>query len=232
MSETNEYGQPVGDEAAGEYPRPTPEPTVLEGRYVRVKPLSSADFAELYAALCGPDDAPAWTYLPAPMPANLPAFWMHMAARSEADPTYVIVPQGGDAAGVVSLCSIRPEHGSLELGGVLFGAPLQRTRAATEAIHLLLAHAFDDLGYRRVEWKCDRLNEPSRRTALRFGFAHEGRFRDHMVVKGRRRDTDWFAVTAEDWPRVRAAHERWLDPGNFDDEGRQLSSLTRERGRT
>ena len=106
---------------------------------------------------------------------------------------------------------IEPSSGVLEIGGIVYARALQRTPATTETTHLLLRHAFDDLGYRRVEWKCDSLNEPSRRAARRLGFTYEGRFRRHVVVKGRNRDTDWFAIVADDWPAIRAAHETWLD---------------------
>jgi predicted lactoylglutathione lyase len=114
----------------------------------------------------------------------------------------------------------------VEIGAIILAASLQRTRAATELMFLLMRHVFDDLGYRRYEWKCDSLNEPSRRAATRLGFTHEGRFRHHTVVKGRNRDTDWFSVTAAEWPTVRAAHERWLDPANFDADGCQLTALS------
>ncbi|MEX0426538.1 GNAT family N-acetyltransferase [Nocardioides sp. DS6] len=216
-------------------PRPWPEPVALEGRYVRVTPLTSAAYADLYAATCGPDDVDLWTYRPVEAPTSLAALWMHLAEAVDAPDQvpYALVPtegeRAGKASGLASYLRISPTHGSLEVGGVLFGHAMQRTRAATEAIHLLMRHAFDDLGYRRLEWKCDRLNEPSRRAALRLGLSHEGRFRRHLVVKGRNRDTDWFAVTDEEWPAVRAAHERWLDPANFDLDGQQrvaLSALT------
>lgn len=217
---------PVGREVPEWSRRPEPERITLEGRYVRLEPLSSAYFAELYAATCGPEDRGRWTYLPAEPPKDLPALWMLMSARLEADPaTYVIVPEGGEPAGVFSLCSVDTANGTVEIGWVLFGGRLQRTRAATEAIHLAQAYCLDELGYRRLEWKCDSLNAPSRRAAERFGFTYEGRFRNHRVVKGRNRDTDWYSITAEEWPAVRAVHERWLDPANFDAEGRQRTAL-------
>jgi RimJ/RimL family protein N-acetyltransferase len=118
-----------------------------------------------------------------------------------------------------------PEHGSIEIGHIWFGASLRRSSAATEAIYLLAAHAFDELGYRRLEWKCNALNQASRRAAERFGFAFEGVFRHHMVVKGRNRDTAWYAITDDEWPAVRDAFEAWLSPENFDQTGRQRSRL-------
>ena len=140
---------------------------------------------------------------------------------------FAIVPvETGRAAGFCSLMRIDERMGSVEVGGINLGRQLQRSRAATEAMYLLLRHAFDDLGYRRYEWKCDSLNEPSRRAAVRLGFIWEGRFRKALVYKGRNRDTDWFSVTDTEWPAVRAAHEQWLDPTNFDEHGRQRTSLS------
>jgi RimJ/RimL family protein N-acetyltransferase len=138
----------------------------------------------------------------------------------------VLRPVGGAPSGIASYTRIDPATGQIEVAGVLFARSLQRTRAATEAIHLLMRHAFDDLGYRRFEWKCDSLNEPSRRAAARLGFTYEGRFRQHMVTKGRNRDTDWFSVTDTEWPAVRGGHEAWLDPANFDGDGRQRTALS------
>lgn len=224
-------GHPVGDVVEGWETRPRPEPVTLEGRYVRVAPLSSAQYSDLYAAVCGPGDADLWTYRPIAMPTSLQDLWMHLAGIvDDADAVpFAFVPKEGEregrASGVAGYYAINERNGSIEVGGVLFGPALARTRAATEAIHLLMRHAFDTLGYRRFEWKLDALNEPSRRAAERLGFSYEGRFRNHMVVKGRNRDTDWFSVTAEEWPKVRESHERWLDPANFDEHGRQRSRL-------
>ncbi|WP_460853084.1 GNAT family N-acetyltransferase [Nocardioides montaniterrae] len=222
---------PVGAEVAGWEPRPRPEPVTLEGRYVRVEPLSSAHYSDLFAATCGEGDDELWTYRPIHRPTKLPDLWMHLAGVLEAHPTFALVPVEGDragrATGVASYHRIEPAHGQVEVGGVLFGKDLQRTRAATEAIHLLLRYAFEDLGYRRFEWKCDSLNEPSRRAAARLGFTYEGRFRNHMVVKGHNRDTDWFSITDTEWPGVRRAHELWLDPKNFGLDRRQVLAMHR-----
>jgi RimJ/RimL family protein N-acetyltransferase len=127
--------------------------------------------------------------------------------------------------GVASYLRITPEHGVIEIGHIWFGASLRHTTAATEAIYLLAAHAFDTLGYRRLEWKCDALNRPSRRAAERFGFRFEGVFRRHMVVKGRNRDSAWYAITDEEWPAVRTGFQSWLRPENFDEAGRQRRPL-------
>ncbi|MEZ0578726.1 GNAT family N-acetyltransferase [Nocardioides sp. MH1] len=230
MPELNAFDQPVGDEVPGWTPRPAPEPVVLEGRYVAVVPLTSAHYADLFAAVCGPDDDRLWTYRPIAKPASLPTLWMHLAELVDSELTFALIPaegeRAGSASGIASYMRVDPRTGQVEVAGVLFSEVLQRTRAATEAIHLLMRHAFDDLGYRRFEWKCDSLNEPSRRAATRLGFVHEGRFRNHMVTQGRNRDTDWYSVTDGEWPAVRAAHEAWLDPANFDAHGRQLSALS------
>jgi RimJ/RimL family protein N-acetyltransferase len=226
-----DFSYPVGGVVEGWQARPWPEPEILEGRYVRVAPLTSTQSSELYAAVCGPGDADLWTYRPIPMPTSLQDLWMHLAVLVDAADVvpFTFIPKEGErdgrASGVAGYHAINPGNGSIEVGGVLFGPSLARTRAATEAIHLLMRYAFDELGYRRFEWKLDSLNEPSRRAAERLGFSYEGRFRNHMVVKGRNRDTDWFAVTAEEWPAVREGHERWLDPANFDDQGHQRSRL-------
>jgi RimJ/RimL family protein N-acetyltransferase len=120
---------------------------------------------------------------------------------------------------------ITPEHGVIEIGNILWGAPIARTRVATEALYLAAKYVFEDLGYRRFEWKCNDLNAPSKRAARRFGFTFEGVFRQHMWVKGANRDTAWFAMLDREWPRIRAAYERWLDPANFDAAGRQRAAL-------
>ena len=230
VPELNEYGQLVGDRIdCG--PRPGPEPVTLSGAYVVVEPLTVAHAPGLHAGLCGPEDRPLWTYRATEPPPDVPG----MVALIEAHigdaglVTFALVPRGGPAEGIASFTRIEPATGQVEIAGVLFSRRLQRTRAATEAVHLTMRYAFDHLGYRRFEWKCDSLNEPSRRAARRLGFAYEGRFRNHMVTQGRNRDTDWFSVTDSEWPGVRAAHQTWLDPGNFDADGRQrspLSSLT------
>jgi RimJ/RimL family protein N-acetyltransferase len=229
VPEVNEFGQVVGDRVLpGWSPRPRPDAVMLTGRYVVVEPLAVGHAEALLATVCGPEDRELWTYRPTEPPADL-AEMTELVARTLAVPdllTFVLVPIGGRASGLASYTRLDPATGQVEVAGVLFARSLQRTRAATEAIHLLMRYAFDDLGYRRFEWKCDSLNEPSRRAATRLGFTYEGRFRHHMVIKGRNRDTDWFSVTDAEWPAVRAAHEAWLDPANFDEDGRQRTSLS------
>jgi RimJ/RimL family protein N-acetyltransferase len=140
---------------------------------------------------------------------------------------FALVPADtGRAAGWASYMRIKPAHGVIEVGNVLFSPALQRTRASTEAMYLMARHVFEDLGYRRYEWKCNAKNEPSRRAALRLGFTFEGIFRQHMVTKDRNRDTAWFSMLDHEWPARKRAFEAWLDPANFDDQGKQRKSLT------
>jgi RimJ/RimL family protein N-acetyltransferase len=191
-------------------------------------PLSSAHYSDLFAALGGPERADLWTWLPVGPARDLAALWMLMADWLERHPeTFAIVPRGGRPEGVVALINVEEQHGKAEIGFVVFGDRLSRTREATEAIHLLQAHVLDDLGYRRLEWKCDSLNAPSRRAAERLGFTFEGRFRNHWVVKERSRDTDWLSITDAEWPAIRSRHAAWLDPANFDPDGTQLTPLAR-----
>ena len=188
--------------------------------HVLLRPVEAATDAEpLYAVSHLPAGDPAiWTYLP-DGPYESPEHLREMLAWAET--LRIALFHCGDAAGgaplgLASYQRITPEFGVIEIGHIWFGVPLQRTTAATEAIYLLARHAFDDLGYRRLEWKCNALNAASRRAAERFGFTFEGIFRKHMVIKGRSRDTAWFAITDEDWPPIRAAFQAWLAPENFD----------------
>jgi RimJ/RimL family protein N-acetyltransferase len=200
----------------------------LVGAYVTLRPVRAAGDAEpLYRISHPPDGDPRiWTYLYDGPFVDLRSFRASLdAAAISEDPLFFTVIVDGVPQGMVAYLAIVPEHGTLELGNIWFGPALQRTPAATEAIFLLFRHAFDDLGYRRVEWKCNALNQPSRRAAERFGFEYEGTFAQHRVVKGRNRDTAWFSITDARWPGVRAAFETWLEPSNFDDGGRQLRSL-------
>ncbi|MGH3346784.1 MAG: GNAT family N-acetyltransferase [Nocardioides sp.] len=235
MTRSNEHGQPVGEpvEWSG---APAPARVRLTGRYVVVEPVGPVHAADLFDSLCGPDDASLWTYRAEEPPADVAAMgaWVdEWSARSDSL-TYALVPTDtGRAAGVASFCRIDPEQGSIEVAAILYARSLQRTRAATEAIRLLAGYVFDDLGYRRFEWKLDSCNAPSAAAARRLGFRYEGRFRQHLVYKGRNRDTDWFAMTDDDWRSLRPAYDAWLAPKNFDEDGRQrrrLSDLTRVAG--
>jgi RimJ/RimL family protein N-acetyltransferase len=211
-----------------------PERAPIQGMYARLEPLDPARHAtSLYACShARSEDAALWTYMAYGPFADRGAFeaWLVERARSSDPLFFAIVEQAsGEASGMASYLNIVPANGSVEIGHIWFATPLRKTRAATDAIFLMCRYAFEDLGYRRLEWKCDALNEASKRAARRFGFSYEGTFRQHMVVKGRNRDTAWFALLDREWPAVRSAFERWLAPGNFDAAGRQriaLSALT------
>jgi RimJ/RimL family protein N-acetyltransferase len=207
-----------------------PPRTPIEGKFVRLEPLNPDRHGDaLYRA--GHEGAGAqaiWDYLPyGPFP-DEPACrrWLTELAGS-LDPIFYAIRLLADdrPAGVLSYLNVAPKAASIEIGHIWFAPFLQKTPAATEALFLAMRSAFDELGYRRLEWKCNALNKSSRAAALRLGFAFEGIFFRHMIVKGRNRDTAWFSLLDEEWPVVRACFETWLAPGNFDDKGRQKSSL-------
>jgi RimJ/RimL family protein N-acetyltransferase len=225
MSEERPLGPKVDWSGA---PAPGREP--LRGREVALLPLDPArDAASMFAVSHEPAGDPAvWTYLfegPFGSADEYREFLERLAVWEE-NVLFAVVPAAsGRAEGQTSYLRIDPPNGSIEIGNIWFGPALQRTTAATEAIYLLARHAFETLGYRRLEWKCNALNAPSRRAAARFGFSFEGIFRQHVVVKGRNRDTAWFSIIDSEWPAIGAAFEEWLAPDNFDAEGRQLSPL-------
>jgi RimJ/RimL family protein N-acetyltransferase len=230
---TNEHGQPVGDPVPSWTAPPAPGPVVLEGRWTRLEPLSTAHTTDLCAATCGEGRDRLWTYLPAEMPRSRTAFEEYVETRIAwpDNLSLVVVPRGRGPEGIASLMRADPANGTVEVGHILFGEPLQRTTAATEAIWLLARHVFG-LGYRRFEWKCDSLNAPSRSAATRFGFTFEGVFRQALVTKGRNRDTAWYSITDEEWRRLAPAYDRWLDPANFADPERGLGQRVSLRGLT
>lgn len=218
----------LGPEVAGWSPRPLPGPEPMAGAHAELAPLTPAHAAPLWQAIAG--DEALWAYMAAGPFAGFEGFaaWVAQVAGRPDPQFWAIRPRGGDWAGMASYLRIEPAHGAIEVGNILFSRALQATPAATEAMALMMARAFD-LGYRRYEWKCNALNLPSRRAAQRLGFSFEGVFRQHMVIKGRNRDTAWFSITDGEWPGVRDALGRWLAPDNFDTEGRQrlaLSALT------
>ena len=221
--------RPLGEQVSWS-PVTAPTPGPLRGSHVLLRSVDAAGDAEsLYAATHPPEGDPAiWTYLmdgPYAGEKELQAM-LAEAADSAERVFFAIVPLPGERPlGLASYLQIRPEYGVIEIGNLVFGTPLQRTTAATEAIYLLARHAFDDLGYRRLEWKCNALNAASRAAAERFGFTFEGIFRNHQVVKGRNRDTAWLSITNSEWPAIRAGFEEWLAAGNFDERGHQLDPL-------
>jgi len=229
----NEFGQPIGPPLPGWSPRPLPPRTAVEGRFCRVEPLDlERHAAQLFAANSDDRDGRNWTYLPyGPFPSFGPfRDWVEAASRTRDPLRHAIIDLGsGAAVGVASLMRIDPAAGVIEIGGITYSPRLQRKPAATEAMYLLMRRVFDELGYRRYEWKCDSLNAASRAAAERLGFRYEGLFRQATVYKGRSRDSVWFSILDSEWPALRTGFERWLDPANFDAAGRQRASLARLR---
>ena len=208
---------------------PRPERVVLDGRYARLEPLDPARHgADLLASAQEPGAEARFRYLFDAPPDDAATFqaWLEKSAAST-DPLFfaVVDKASGRAEGRQTLMRIDAVHGVIEIGSILWGPAIARSRVATEALYLFAAYVFDTLGYRRLEWKCDSNNAPSRRAALRFGFAFEGIFRQHMVTKGRNRDTAWFAMLDDEWPALKARFEAWLDPSNFDADGLQRRKL-------
>jgi RimJ/RimL family protein N-acetyltransferase len=219
-------------------PSPAPQPALppervtREGRFAVVTPLDARRHGpDLWAA--GVDRPEVWTWMAYGPFADQAAFQAWLETRDTlTDPLYfaVLDRTTGKALGLATLMEIRPANGVIEVGHIVFSPALQRTPIATEAIHLLMAYVFDERGYRRFEWKCDNGNEPSKRAARRFGFVPEGVFRQHMIVKGRNRDTAWFSILDREWPRLKQAYATWLAPDNFEPGGhqrRKLGDLTR-----
>lgn len=210
-------------------PRQRPEREPMEGRYVRLEPLDTARHGDgLFEASSTQDKDSRFRWLYDHAPQDRADFqpWLDKAAASD-DPLYfaVIDKASGRVAGRQSFMRIDTANGVIEIGNILWNGLVARKPAATEALYLFARHAFDNLGYRRFEWKCNAENEPSRSAALRFGFSFEGVFRQHLIVKGRNRDTAWFAMIDKEWPTIGRALEEWLDPENFDSEGQQKRRL-------
>jgi len=225
---SNEYGQPVGLPASPSPDLAPPPHTPMAGQYCEVVPLHvDRHGVELFDAYSAAEDGRDWTYLPYGPFTELADYRALIEPwEGSTDPMFfaIIDRATGMAAGIASYLRIAPAAASIEVGHIHFARAIQGTPAATEAMYLMMKQAFD-LGYRRYEWKCDGLNVPSRQAALRLGFSYEGLFRQATYYKGRNRDTTWFAIMDGDWPERRDRFERWLDPGNFDADGRQRSSL-------
>jgi RimJ/RimL family protein N-acetyltransferase len=208
---------------------PVPEPVTLEGTKVRVEPFEpELHAAGLYAASHGEQAEALFRYLPSGPFRDAERYREEMIgwnARPDTLMFTLVEPESGHPIGTASYMRIAPEHRCIEVGYIWFAPAAQRSVAATEAMYLMARHVFETLGYRRYEWKCDTLNEKSRRAALRLGFVFEGIFRQHMIVKGRNRDTAWFSMLDGEWPALKAGFERWLDHRNFSPDGRQVRSL-------
>lgn len=226
MSSKEQLQIPLGAEVSGWTPPPPPSGLVLKGRYAALEPLTAESHAALlYRAYAGQDQV--WDYLPYGPFSSAAQYhrWVRDVAALDDPFFYAILDrETGQWAGVASYLRITPEAGTIEVGHINYAPALQRTRAATEAMYLMMRAAFE-LGYRRYEWKCNALNLASRRAAQRLGLSYEGVFRQAAVVKGRNRDTAWFAAIDSEWPALKEAFEAWLAPSNFDDAGRQRESL-------
>ena len=226
----NELGQPIGDALPNFKPGDLPKMERLEGRYVIVEGLSKdkhgADLYEVY----GPDSpADMWTYLfqnPVQSQEEWSALLDQMLAAQDRFYYAIVDKESGKALGTFALMRINRGSRVIEVGSVTYSPQLKRTRLATEAQYLLARYVFEELEYRRYEWKCDALNQPSRYAAERLGFIYEGTFRQAVVYKGRNRDTDWLAMIDKDWPAVKIRLEKWLSPDNFDENGQQIKALS------
>ncbi|QFT72572.1 GNAT family N-acetyltransferase [Ruegeria sp. THAF33] len=226
--DTNDLGQPIGLPVSGDFPRPTPPYTPMEGRYCSVVPLDVNRHAPgLFRAFANDRDGRNWTYLPYGPFVSEPEFedWAR-ANCMDADPMFHTVLDADEVpVGMASYLRIEPAAGAIEVGHIHFSPLLQRKPQSTEVMYLMMKRVFDELGYRRYEWKCDALNAPSRNAAERLGFTFEGVFRQATHYKGRNRDTAWYAIIDTEWPRIRDAFEAWLSSDNFDGTGQQRKPL-------
>lgn len=226
---TNLYGQPIGEPLSDWAARSNPSNVTLRGEFCRIEPLNPVRHAgELYAAYSTAPDDRDWTYLSVgPFPDEHGyRRYLENIARSTDPKHYAVVSTAlGRAIGTLSLMRTDTNNGSIEVGFVVFSPLLKQTPASTEAHFLLMKYAFDDLQYRRYEWKCDSLNAPSRKAAERLGFRFEGIFRQAVIYKGRSRDTAWFSIIDKEWPSLKAAFLAWLSAENFDADGKQIKTL-------
>jgi RimJ/RimL family protein N-acetyltransferase len=233
MSQWNEFDQPIGDALPDWRPCPRPSREPMSGRYTRLESLDPARHAAaLFEAISAESDSRSWTYLPYGPFDDLESYlaWMNFKCLGD-DPLFfaILDLRTSKPVGVASYLRITPDPGVIEVGHLHFTSQLRQTPVATEAMYLMMQRAFE-LGYRRYEWKCDSLNLPSRNAAQRLGLSFEGIFRQATVYKGRTRDTAWFAAIDSEWPRLQQAFQTWLDPGNFDEHGRQRRSLSELTG--
>lgn len=222
----NEFGQPLGEPVTWS-PRRRVAPVTLVGAHCAVEPYDVRHLDALTAALVTGSSPRIWTYLAVPEMTGAEPLGEWLGSLTEdpdAVPHTIVLPDGRPV-GVASYLRLDEANGSVEVGAIVYAEELQRTTAATEAMYLMARHVFEDLGYRRYEWKCDAQNLPSRRAAERLGFIFEGTFRNAVVYKGRNRDTDWLSITDQEWPALRTRFERWLAPGNFRPDGAQIASL-------
>ena len=226
----NQLGQPIGDALPDYQPGDLPNLERIEGQYVIIECLSKDKHGEDLYEVYGPDSpADMWTYLfqtPAPNQEEWSQKLDQMLAAQDRFHYAIVDKESEKALGTFALMRIDRNNRVIEVGAVTYSPKLKSTRLATEAQYLLARYVFEELGYRRYEWKCDALNQPSRRAAERLGFTYEGRFRQALVYKGRNRDTDWLSMIDKDWPAVKSRLEKWLSPDNFDENGQQIKALS------
>ena len=228
MNTFNQFGQPVGEALIDWQPRQPPSRVTLKGRYCYLEPLRVEHADALFRAYHLAEDTRSWTWLLREPDATAADFSQWVASVSDLpDPMHFTVfdNQTHSPVGTLALMRIDPKNGVVEVGHVHFSPLLSRTPMSTEAQYLLMQYVFDTLGYRRYEWKCNSLNEPSRRAALRLGFQYEGRFRQALVVKGHNRDTDWFSILDKEWQALECAFQSWIATDNFTADGKQIRSL-------
>ncbi|MGS0636926.1 GNAT family N-acetyltransferase [Citrobacter sp. VF227] len=225
----NQFHQPIGMSLSDWRGAPFPEAQQITGRYCQLERINAARHAKgLYEAYCEASDFRDWTYLPVGPFETFDAFFVYLKKIEEqTDPMHfaVIDLASMKPLGTVALMRIDPSNGVIEVGHISYSPLMKRTRASTEVMSLVLKYVFEDLGYRRFEWKCDALNAPSREAAERFGFSFEGIFRQAIVTRGRNRDTAWYSIIDGEYPTLRPAYDMWLDEGNFDNQGRQIKRL-------
>ena len=224
---TNAFGQPIGEDVCRWSPRAWPGETSMSGRFCRLEKLDSSHCKGLWEAY-SQDDGRMWTYMPVGPFDSFDSVktWVDDIATSS-DPLYfaILDIHSRQAIGMASYLRIKPDAGTIEVGHIAFSPALQKTSVATEAMYLMMRRVFDELGYRRYEWKCDVLNAKSKQAADRFGFKYDGLFKQALVYKGRNRDTAWFSIIDKDWPSIRQGYQTWLAEGNFTANGRQKKSL-------
>lgn len=229
MTCTNEFNQPIGEDIPNWTDRPRPGKVTISGRTCRLEPLEVEKHVDdLYAAYSESMDAREWTYLSSYWHDNIDSYREYIKGFLRGpNQLYAIIKLSTDKpAGIFALQRIQPEYGIIEVGRVNFSPQLRQTIESTEAHFLLMSYCFDELGYRRYEWKCDTFNVPSRKAALRLGFTFEGIFRQDHIYKGRNRDTAWFSIIDKEWPTLKSVFQAWLAPENFDNHGKQIKSLT------
>lgn len=229
MPRENDMGQQIG-EAIPDWSHATrPGQSSLDGQCCRLERLSrTRHAADLFEAFREDIKGANWTYIGVgPFASELEfAEWVEQSASLKDPHFYAMIDNDtGKAVGLAAYMRIKPEHGVIEVGHIVFSSRMQRTRMATEIMYLMMRHAFEELGYRRYEWKCDSLNAPSKRAAVRFGFEYDGLFKKAVIYKGRNRDTDWYSILDSGWPPIKSAFETWLDNSNFDWDGRQIRRL-------